>query len=301
MLMSITLDDLRLIQEVATHGSFSKAAASLRCSQPQVSMRVAQLEATVGAILFERHRRGVRSTAACEVLLPYLQRAQAQVEEGLLAVKGVSAIPKITIGSLPSLAHTIFASLLGKLASAPMEITCTTGHSNEVIRGILEDTVQVGFILDAPAMAGIQMELLWNSPIIAVAASTHPLATRKTLSLADIAAYRLAPQNWGDECEVLLSTLRSLRSEPMPLHRVAPANAARALVLEQGFISFMPEMTVVRELRLGSMVRLPVQDLPQWYWRIMMAWRAGKQISPAKQQLLETGRALARALRPLPE
>lgn len=299
--MSITLDDLRLIQEVATHGSFSKAAASLRCSQPQVSMRVAQLEQAVGTTLFERHRRGVRCTAACEVLLPYLQRAQAQVEEGLLAVKGVSAIPKITIGCLPSLAHTIFASVLGKLASAPMEITCTTGHSNEVIRGILEDTVQVGFILDAPAMAGIQMELLWNSPILCVAAASHPLAGRTSLTLADIAAYRLAPQNWGDECEILLSTLRRLRSEPMPLHRVAPSNAARALVLEQGFISFMPEMTVVRELRLGSMVRLPVQDLPQWYWRIMMAWRAGKQISPAKQQLLETGRALARALRPLPE
>ncbi|WP_018150136.1 LysR family transcriptional regulator [Leeia oryzae] len=297
--MTISLDDLRLLQEVASTGSFSKAAANMSCSQPQISIRIAQLEAYFAATLFERHRRGVTATSACQVLLPYAQRALEQVENGRLALRGAPTTPKVTIGSLPSLAHTMFSPLLAKLADAPIEISCTTGHSNEIMRQILDDSVQVGFVLDAPAIAGLQLEMLWKSPIICVAAAGHPLAGRKSLKLAEVAGYRLAPQDWGDdECDALLASIRSLRTAAMPLHRVAPASAARALVLEQGFISFMPEVTVVRELRAGTVVRLPVTDLPRWYWQIMMAYRPGKTMLPAKTLLIEAARELARTLRP---
>ena len=56
--MSMDLDDLQLLLDVAELGSFSQAAAIRGWSQPLVSQRIAQLEESLGAPLFQRHRRG---------------------------------------------------------------------------------------------------------------------------------------------------------------------------------------------------------------------------------------------------
>src|SRR6266508_3354418 len=52
------VDDLRLLEAVAAEGSFSRAAARLRFSQPSVSARIAAVERAIGAELFARDSRG---------------------------------------------------------------------------------------------------------------------------------------------------------------------------------------------------------------------------------------------------
>ena len=126
--------------------------------------------------------------------------------------------------------------------------------------------MDVGFVLKCPAIAGIQMELMCHSPIIAVAAATHPLAQARSLQLADIADQRIAPQYWGEECDGLMQQIRRLRTQVQPLHAIQPGSAARELALEHGFITIMPELVVRRDLLAGRLVRLPLVDLPAASW-----------------------------------
>ncbi len=86
--MSMDLDDLQLLLDVAELGSFSQAAAIRGWSQPLVSQRIAQLEESLGAPLFQRHRRGVTPTRACEEFLPAARSALAILSEGRLALQG---------------------------------------------------------------------------------------------------------------------------------------------------------------------------------------------------------------------
>src|SRR3954453_17285471 len=60
---------LKVLREVATHGSFSAAADVLAFTQPAVSRQIATLEAEAGARLVERSARGVRLTQAGELLV----------------------------------------------------------------------------------------------------------------------------------------------------------------------------------------------------------------------------------------
>ena len=60
---------LRVLREVAAHGSFSAAADALAFTQPAVSRQIATLEAEAGARLVERSVRGVRLTQAGELLV----------------------------------------------------------------------------------------------------------------------------------------------------------------------------------------------------------------------------------------
>ena len=88
---------LRVLLVVAEHGSFTSAAASLGYSQSAVSRQVAALERATGRLLFERHRDGVRLTAAGGRLLP---RARLIVDE-LDAQHPL----RLVLGDLPGAQH----------------------------------------------------------------------------------------------------------------------------------------------------------------------------------------------------
>ena len=184
--MAMTLDDLQLLLDVANRGSFSKVAAIRGWSQPMVSQRIAVLEQELGQSLFRRHRRGATPTPACEQFLPAATAALSALEGGRLAMQGAPALPRIRLSCLPSLTTAVFGPLLLALVDETFEIRCNTDHSGIIMQELLTGETDVGFILKCPAIAGIQLELLYRSPIIAVACATHPLAGRQTVSWRDL-------------------------------------------------------------------------------------------------------------------
>jgi len=293
--MTVALSDLQLLLDVVELGSFSQAAAKRGWSQPQVSQRIGVLEQEWGVSLFTRHRRGAVATNACQAFLESASLAVSAYREGLEAMQGTPSVPRIRLSCLPSLTSPVFGPLLMKLADAPMEIRCGTDHSQQIMQDLLTGQVEVGFVLKCPAMAGIQMEMLWRSPIVPVVASHHPLALhRGPLALSDIARYRIAPQFWGKECEALIQQIRIVRQQASPIHAVQPASAARELVLRHGFVSFMPELSVKADLQDGTLQRLCLPELPAWHWEVMMAWRVGKRVDAAKAMVLDAARMLAK-------
>lgn len=291
--MSLDLDDLQLLLDVAELGSFSQAAAIRGWSQPLVSQRIALLEQTLGGSLFQRHRRGVTPTPACEQFLPAARDALATLAEGRLAMQGAPALPRIRLACLPSLTSVVFSPLLMALVDGEFEIRCNTDHSGVIMQELLTGECDIGFVLKCPTVAGLQMELLCRSPIIAIASPLHPLAGQQGLTLHDIANERIAPQQWGPGCDVFIQQLRRLRQPSKSLHAIQPAGAARELALEHGFITLMPALAVARDLELGRLIRLDVEDLPQDHWEVMMAWRSGKRPNAAKETVLNAARALA--------
>lgn len=291
--MSMDLDDLQLLLDVAQLGSFSQAAAIRGWSQPVVSQRIALLEHQLGSPLFRRHRRGVTPTPACEQFLPAARTALTALSEGRLAMQGAPAMPRIQLASLPSLTSVVFSPLLMELVDGPFEIRCDSDHSGGIMQALLNGGCDIGFVLKCPPVAGIQMELLCRSPIIVVASPLHELAGCRNLTLHHLADQRLAPQQWGVACDVFIQQLRRLRRATSPLHAIQPASAARELALEHGFITLMPALAVARDLELGRLVRLDVEGLPQDHWDVMMAWRGGKRPNPAKETVLTIARKMA--------
>jgi DNA-binding transcriptional LysR family regulator len=291
--MSLNLDDLQLLLDIAEAGSFSQAAAQRRWSQPQVSQRVGALEEQLGVQLFKRHRRGATPTPACLTFLPAAQQALAAIESGRQAIQGAPALPQVSLACVPSLAPLFFGPILLELADAPMEIRCTSDHSPVIMDMLLTGRAQLGFVLKCPAIAGIQMERVILSSIVGVVRRGHALAKRSKLTLADVANVQLAPQFWGEETSELISMIRTWRTVPSPIHAIQPSSAAIELALEHGFLTFMPEMAAAKQLKEGSLVKLDIADLPRWEWEAMVAWRSGKRPDQSKQTVLRVVREMA--------
>lgn len=296
--MSISVDNLELLLDAAQLGSFSQAAARRGWTQPQVSQRIAQLEAALGARLFDRHRRGAEPTAACLAFLPAARAALEALAEGRGQLQAGEGLPKLRLSCPPSLAAVIFGPLLRRLADAPLEIRCDTDHSPQILQQVLAGELDIGFTLAGPGVAGIEQEPLCDSPVVAVAARHHPLAGRASpLALADLAAHPLAPQRWGAEADELVRRLRPLRRLASPIHLLQPATAARDLALWHGYIAFVPRLAVREELAQGLLVELSLAEPELGRWRVVMLWRKGKRRQMAREQVLAAARTLAASWR----
>lgn len=80
------LRQLDIFLHVAVLGSFSRAAAALRLTQPTVSEHIRALEGDLGVRLLDRLGRGASVTPAGRVLLEYAQRMVALQREARQAV-----------------------------------------------------------------------------------------------------------------------------------------------------------------------------------------------------------------------
>ena len=84
---------LRAFHAVATHGSFTRAAAALNVTQPTVSDQIKVLENRYEVKLFERHSRRVALTELGRALYDVTRRQfklEADAEQLMLTAKGLT-------------------------------------------------------------------------------------------------------------------------------------------------------------------------------------------------------------------
>src|SRR4051794_22141013 len=100
---------LRVLREVATHGSFSSAADALSYTQSAVSQQMAALEREAGTRLVERSARGVRLTDAGRALVAHADAILARLadaEEELQAMAGLRS-GRLRLAAFPSACATL--------------------------------------------------------------------------------------------------------------------------------------------------------------------------------------------------
>jgi DNA-binding transcriptional LysR family regulator len=93
----VRLRDLHILFAVAHSGSMAKAAAHLRVTQPAVSKAIGDLEAAVGARLFDRGPHGVEPTAYGQALL---KSGLAVFDELRQGIRNIEHLADPTAGEL---------------------------------------------------------------------------------------------------------------------------------------------------------------------------------------------------------
>lgn len=105
------LRHLRYFVKIVEAGSFSRAAATIHVAQPALSQQIAELEEKLGLSLLLRSARGVRPTAAGEVLYREASSILKQMEQlpGIVRSSGGEAQGAVSLG----MSSTLAAALAG--------------------------------------------------------------------------------------------------------------------------------------------------------------------------------------------
>ncbi|MFC4767752.1 LysR family transcriptional regulator [Effusibacillus consociatus] len=280
---------LLVFERVARERSISVAAASLGLSQPTVSARIQSLETELEQSLFDRTSRGVELTKAGEVFLPYVQRALEVLQEGKEAVRlEGNPVRRLTVGATAAIGAYLLPPVIHSFTlEHDVDIVMYTGHSHQVLQMLLDDVVQVGFVISAPVRAGIKQIQVYQGPILAFASPAHPLTRSESCRLADLKNMQLAMVNWGPGYEDFLSTLtQEIGHPPRGLVKVSPVEAAKTLAASGGVITFLPELVAKPELERGELVPVPIADMPQIDWSLYLLYRDRKLLDQTVEEFI---------------
>ncbi|TXL80367.1 LysR family transcriptional regulator [Vineibacter terrae] len=123
------LRQIEAFQAVIEAGTFSRAAARLRVSQPTISKLIGALERTLGYALFERAAGRIVPTAAALVLHREVQRAWVGIERLTSVAQALrtAAPARLVIGCSPMLAMGFVPQLLALFRAAHLtSSSCST-------------------------------------------------------------------------------------------------------------------------------------------------------------------------------
>jgi DNA-binding transcriptional LysR family regulator len=192
----VVLDLKRLLvfTEVARRSSVSAAAAALSYTQPAISHHVAQLEAQVGAPLFERTPQGMRLTPVGLTLQEHADRVLAALDSAdaaLADMLGRSAA-LVRLGAFASANASFVSDALATQRRAVPEIRLTllTGEAAEVLAALRERRIDIGVVFDHPSAPVVAPDLEFTTvahdPMLLALPDTHPLAGRARVSLHEL-------------------------------------------------------------------------------------------------------------------
>lgn len=174
---------LRYFLVLADELHFGRAARRLSISQPPLSLNIQQLEASVGARLFERDSKGVRLTAAGRAFREAATALLAQAEEARLLARQIEAgaVGRLRVGFVGSMLYRGLPQKLQQFeADQPgIQIALTELNSQEQIEALLHGQLDVGFIHTSRVPDELAARLIHSEPFVCCMPAGHRLATRR--------------------------------------------------------------------------------------------------------------------------
>lgn len=192
---SLTLDQLRVLDAIATEGTFARAARRLHRATSAISYGVKQLEEALGLTLFDRSGHRATLTGAGQRLLVEAREVLASVDRLGRVAKELSSgfEPRLLLvldGVLP-LAPLMSALRrfhdLGTPTRVELKVEFLLGVHERFAYDDADLFLSLGLEGDRPEL---DWRVLPDLELILVAANEHPLATRsRRWSREDLAAH----------------------------------------------------------------------------------------------------------------
>ncbi|WP_328334387.1 LysR family transcriptional regulator [Kribbella sp. NBC_00382] len=268
---------LRAICAIAEAGSVTRAAARLGISQPALTGLLQRFERSLGGQLFERARTGVRPT-------PLGERALQRARLVLADIDSFAGDLTLAAAAGPALLHmgTAHMECVGTIvervqsALSPVELTVQVDPSAISLAQSLahhrSDLAVIGMSDDhdvplAPDLA--QRTILPRLPFFIALTSSHPLAAREEINLAE-----LANESWISPPGADDGSLASLRAAcrragfTPKIRYEAPSGGGRQLVQSGRAVQLVePTSAGAPGLSIRRLTGDPLRG------RLILAWR----------------------------
>ncbi|NDZ11449.1 LysR family transcriptional regulator [Variovorax sp. WS11] len=191
---SIELRAWRQFLAVAEELHFGRAAQRLHMTQPPVTQGIAQLEKTLGVVLFDRTRRRVALTPAGEALLPEVREllARAQALPGRARAAAAGELGRVRLAFVSTIGFERLPAWVREFRlqcpEVALELVEATGDVQ--LEAFARGEIDAGLMLHSPGFAppGLERLAVTEEPLVLALPARHPLARRPKLPLAEALA-----------------------------------------------------------------------------------------------------------------
>ena len=290
---------------VVDHDGFTAAADATGVSQPALSIAVRDLEAELGAPLFDRVGRRVRLTAAGRALLGPARLALRDMETGRAAVAAVAGVEagSLSVASLPTLAAEPLAVFVGRFRQLHPGLVVDLAapeDSGDLLAMVGDGRCEVGVTEAADFPADLAGHAIGEQPLSLILppalASARLRRTSKgagerpgTVRLTDLSGVPFVATPHGTSTRRLLDEgFAAVGATPTVAVVTAQRDAIIPLVLAGAGAALVPAPLAAGAAAAGAVVARPVPAVSR---RIAVVHRQGP-LSPAAGRFVEVARGL---------
>jgi len=281
---------------VAEERSFSRAAVRMHRTQPAISQVIRKLEEQVGEVLLDRAARDGSLTAAGELLKEYAQRMLALRKEATSAMEELKSLERGTL-QLGANEYTCLYLLpvLDEFRRRHPKVDVTVHRvlASRVPEELSLRTFELGVISFKPEAELLRSVAVYADSLALIVNPKHKLAQAKRVAIADL----------GEELFVahhVPSPLRRRVIEAFEKHRtplrmnveLPTIEAIKRFVAMGNGVALVPRLTVARELEMGELKAVPVDEL-EFRRLLRLVYRRHGKLSYAATAFLQTVRSMA--------
>jgi LysR family transcriptional regulator for metE and metH len=289
-LRELTIRQLRALAVVQKHRSVTAAAKQLHLTQPAVTLQLRNLQTLAGLPLIQRTSDGMLLTEAGREVMALSERIEAAIadcETSLEMMAGKTA-GRISIGAVSTAKYFVPFAISGFSRLHPnIEVKLTIGNRQETSAALRGYELDFAIMGRPPADIDMNVHLIGDHPHVIIAPTTHRLARKSHLALADLADETFLTREPGSGTRGLMEQLfESARVRPNIGMTMSSNETIKQAVIAGLGIAFISAHTVATELDERRLVTLDVDGLPvvrQWF----VLSRKDKVLLPPAQAMLD--------------
>ena len=262
----IKLQQLAHALALMQHGNFHRAAQAQHLSQPAFSRSIHNLEAGLGAPLFDRQTTKVTPTLYGEALLKRAESILAETDE---LEREIELLQGLEAGHLAVAMGAYAAELSGSQAMGELirrrpQVRCrlTLSSWREVADRVLARSVDLGVAesSDLTTVEQLRIEPIGQHEMVFYCRCGHSLLERETVAKADLDAFPLASIRIPPRGASLVPGKSDLDAETgdlIPHIEVDDVASARAIILVSDAFGAATPLQIEPWLRSGELCVLP--------------------------------------------
>ncbi|AGZ34958.1 LysR family transcriptional regulator [Pseudomonas sp. SWI6] len=285
--MSLTLRQVRYFVATAEIGQISQAAIHLNISQSAVTTAIKELEAMLGALLFQRSAQGMTLTEAGRHFLNRAYVILRSVDDALN-----SPLPDLRASGVLRLAasYTVLGYFLPHHLQRlehwhpDVSLQVQEQERSTIEQGLLEGDFDMAVVLTANLThPDIVSETLFNSERRLWLPSHHPLCERSSVSLADVAREPYIQLTVDEAEQATLRYWEQAGQRPRVRVRTSSVEAVRSMVANGSGVAILSDL-VHRPWSLeGKRIETVTISDPVTPMSVGLAWHRERAFSPAMQ------------------
>jgi DNA-binding transcriptional LysR family regulator len=284
--MNFDLSDLRAFVAASDHGSFRAAAEVLCISQSALGRRIEKLEEALGVRLFDRTTRHIALTTVGRGFLHKARHVIAELENALIGIRDVAErlSGEVTIACVPSAVAYFLPRVVKQYhAKYPrIRLRVRDEDSASVLSTVARSEADFGLTYIGTSEADIEFQPLMEDPFVLACARNHPLAKKRRVKWAELAAHDYVALAQGSGNRLLIDlALANTAAPPRWFCEVQHVPALVSLVEAGVGIGVVPQLAMPRGGH-ATLVSVPLVE-PSVSRNLGLITRRGRVLSAAAQ------------------
>jgi LysR family transcriptional regulator, low CO2-responsive transcriptional regulator len=257
-------DQLETFLEVARLNSFSRAAERRFRTQPAISSQIRSLEEEVGAKLLDRSGGKVSVTASGKLFQKFAEEMVRSRKAMLSAIAETERVPRgeIVVGANEGTCLHILPEVFAEFKKQYPNVGVNIKRADyaRILESVVDNSVDFGVVSLPVTDTRLTVVLIHRDELMIIAPPQHPLAKKKSATIAEAAKFPLVVPKGGHTRDALENLFYERKLKPRFTMELDSSELLKRFVAADAGVGFIASSNVLEDVRARVLATIRISD-----------------------------------------